>query len=885
MDPVLDACGCCEGLKDQTPVSIVNLPGLSAIAYRIGTHGRFKAAMISGLSGDPVLTKLAARDEGDPSIALIDAWAAVLDVLTFYQERIAQEGYLRTATERCSIIELARSIGYRLKPGVAASTYLAFELETATAPGSPQSVRIDAGTRAQSIPGQDETPQIFETVDSIEARPELNKLLPQMTVAQSIYLGQPMIYLKGISTQLQPGDAIVILGSARIGSSQSEEWDLRIIKAIKTDADKNQTIVTFDRSLGTTVPKITYPAKYPDKDDPKVFAFRQRASLFGYNAPDFLSMPGSYITEGKGDANGWKDFRIRTAPDMAIDLDRVYPKIVKDSWIVLISPNEVELYRVNWAKAMGREDFGLTGSVSHLILDSKEHLHNFGLRDTVVLAQSEELFLDDIPYTKRAKGTPAENIELVGDALTPVGGAQIELDRTVKWLQQGRAILVSGKRIRAKLTENIAFPGLKKDKILQIMKSPESLIGKLKWQLRDSSGADVSVDLDPGSSMKMMSAFEDDEIVTEAVHIIDSSIDPSGHTILRLEKSLKNIYDRKTVAIYANVAPATNGASTEEVLGQGDASQPFQKFILNQSPLTYVQSTTPGGGVNTLKILVNGVMWKEVPSLHGLDGREQVYITRIWDDGRTLVQFGDGITGSRLPTGSEVKAMYRKGTGLTGLVRANQVMLLMTRPLGVKGVNNPGRSEGAEDPEPRDQARRNAPFTVMTFDRVVSLRDYEDFARNFLGVGKAQAAWLWSDGKRVIHITVAAAGGGPIGPSSDLINNLRKAIANAGDPRQTVRIDPYSPSYFGVDARVLIDQGCYSPEKVLATVRKALEDEFSFERRMFGQDVEESDILALIQGVEGVLAANLEIPVPAKVDATGLLMIDPKRIVLKEMGP
>ncbi len=36
--------------------------------------------------------------------------AALADVLTFYQERIANEGYLRTATERRSILELAREI-------------------------------------------------------------------------------------------------------------------------------------------------------------------------------------------------------------------------------------------------------------------------------------------------------------------------------------------------------------------------------------------------------------------------------------------------------------------------------------------------------------------------------------------------------------------------------------------------------------------------------------------------------------------------------------------------------------------------------------------------------------------------------------------------------
>ena len=88
------------------------------------------------------------------------------DVLAFYQERIANEAFLRTATERRSVLELAALLGYELAPGVAADTWLAFTLQDA--PGAPAKaplpVTIPAGTRAQSVPGPDETPQTFETV-------------------------------------------------------------------------------------------------------------------------------------------------------------------------------------------------------------------------------------------------------------------------------------------------------------------------------------------------------------------------------------------------------------------------------------------------------------------------------------------------------------------------------------------------------------------------------------------------------------------------------------------------------------------------------------------------------------------------------------------------
>src|SRR5262249_38970883 len=123
----LNECGCCEGVKALTPASIENLPGLSALVYRVGTYGSFKTTMQASLSGQATLRQLTTRDDDDPAIATLDGWATVLDVLSFYQERIVNEGYLRTAAERRSILEMARSIGYELRPGVAAGTFLAFK--------------------------------------------------------------------------------------------------------------------------------------------------------------------------------------------------------------------------------------------------------------------------------------------------------------------------------------------------------------------------------------------------------------------------------------------------------------------------------------------------------------------------------------------------------------------------------------------------------------------------------------------------------------------------------------------------------------------------------------------------------------------------------------
>lgn len=218
-------CGCCEGTKPLTPVSTANRPGLSALRYRIGTHGSFMQTMKASLSSHvldapPVgagqtappptrpLAGLRLRDGSDPSIALLDAWATVADVLSFYQERIANEGYLRTATEMRSMFELSRLVGFQPRPGVASSVYLAYTIDANTT----QEIVVPQGSRAQTVPAQDELPQSFETSLDLKARAAWNRLGLRQTEPQQWkdIEGGSLLYLAGTQTRLKAGDPLLI---------------------------------------------------------------------------------------------------------------------------------------------------------------------------------------------------------------------------------------------------------------------------------------------------------------------------------------------------------------------------------------------------------------------------------------------------------------------------------------------------------------------------------------------------------------------------------------------------------------------------------------------------------------------------------------------------
>jgi predicted phage baseplate assembly protein len=271
-----------------------------------------------------------------------------------------------------------------------------------------------------------------------------------------------------------------------------------------------------------------------------------------------------------------------------------------------------------------------------------------------------------------------------------------------------------------------------------------------------------------------------------------------------------------------------------------------------------MSAAMPNGVQSTLEIRVNDLLWKEVQTLYGHGPDGHIYIIRIDDDGKTTVQFGDGYTGARLPTGREnVRATYRKGIGLGGLVKAGQLKLLMTRPLGAKDVINPLDTEGADDPETLGLARINAPLKVLTLDRIVSLKDYEEFARSFTGIAKALATWTWTGERRSVFLTVAGPKGALISKESNVYKNLLVAVRNAGDPDVLVHVESYEPKYFRISGSVKSDPA-YIEEKVLKEIETALRSAFSFNAREFGQPVTLSEVIAVIQNVKGVVAVDID---------------------------
>lgn len=774
---------------------------------------------------------------------------------------------------------------------------------------------IPKGARSQSIPGPGELPQSFETSEVLKARAQWNNLKARTTKPQTpdtIDLDRetpdqrtytPRVYLKGIATNLKPNDPLLIdfLGSGtptfyrvkevkpdaaadrtlvtlqahlsqpsqptgpvvnlisaltlppsvQLASSLRLERDLEslfrgsgiardIVEPELTCTQRNRlasdllreslvggeashtALKAFAPVLRETLATAATNAQAAEKNLIRVYTLRNKAPLFGHNMP----LPNSFDespTGGHDESSTKDDKSLRT-----LALDAEYKEIKIGDWVAIEKKDNSAEIVISQVENVSSQTLGGNQS-GELAFFTTRPPETKTTTDGVISTSTAEPILIKSTVVKLKKKWREDNasqdllrrtnvyfhseeLELAEEPIeeSVCGGTDqlLELNGLYEGLESGRWVVVSGER-----------------------------------EIAGTSGVRFS-------ELAMLS------VVTQKA--LPGLADDRLHSFIALYNKLEYCFKRDTVTIYGNVVKATHGEARREVLGSGDGAKPLQSFVLKQPPLTYVSASNPSGVDSTLRVYVNDVQWRETDSLAGLSPTDRNFITKTDDDGKTTVVFGNGREGARLPTGIEnIKAEYRNGIGKPGNVKAGQITLLTTRPLGVKEVINPLRASGGADKESRDQARKSAPLAVTALDRLVSVQDYEDFARTYAGIGKACAAEL-SDGRRqVVHVTIAGADDIPIDKNSDLYRNLRQALRDFGDPYQAIELEIRELMLIVISARIRILPE-YRWEPVVTQVRAALLDAFGFERRELGQDVLLSEVMSVMQAVRGVAYVDVD---------------------------
>ena len=912
-------CDCCSGQTRETPEIITNRPALASIGYRAGRHPAFTASMQAALSDPayPALAPLQTRDTTDFSIALLDAWAVALDILTFYQERFANEAFLRTAVDPRSVVELARLVGYVPSPGVAASAILAFALSSA--PGSPDNVLISAGSRVQSVPGPGQTPQVFETSTDLTAVIALNALPAQTTTAWHLTVNDTTTWIAGTANNISPGDALLFVQASGGRPSPSGPADVHYVTAVRVSPATGTTQIWWDTALATFTGTVG-PDNTVGPDDVCLYAFRKKAALYGAQAPNPQTLSGTYISQVPGyppstPDNGTKvpsRWQYQYSGNGRVNLDAIYPGLQPSNdgppqWAVLTDANNgaTSVFQITKAAETSPDLYTLTAKTTQLTLaltcvyctssaafktlpqlnlqfhipPSQAAQADTSLRDAVlagfvtdtpnvtVYVQSAPLTLADLPHTAWSLDTPDTPYPRQAGMLTPVAGTSVSVTGGQQIIAD-QPIGVSGKyvRIQAQQSGGIftsagqpAGSAVPPGQLFVTGSFPPArdTVGNTSWTVTTLSGVPGQLSV-PAGGFRLLPSATTDPQASEAAVV--SSVSVSGDiATLTLAAPLLGIYDAATVTVNANAVEATNGQTVQEILGSGDATNDALQFTLKQKPLTYLPAPSGNGSQSTLQVWVNNLQWHETASLLTAGAADRVFVTSTNPTGNTVVQFGNGAQGARTPTGTaNIRAVYRTGIGGTGMVNAGQLSQPLDRPQGLSSVTNPSAASGAADPASAGQARASAPLPTLTIGRVVSLQDYQNFALGFAGIAKALASWTWFGSTRGVFLTVAGAGGAQLSANDPVVSGLIAALRVCGDPHVPLTVASYQPVLFTFTANVAVDKVDYAPGQVLAQVWQDVSAAFAFSQRQLGQRVAASEIIQIIQQVAGVTAVQLQ---------------------------
>ncbi len=199
-------CAC----DSPTATPPINPPGLQNIAYRNTDFAALRRALLTPLAGETQLSAWRPAATGDLAVMIAEWWAYLGDILTFYNERIANEAYLGTATQPASLAGLISLLGYRPAPGIGATVTLAALVQPGPTSGAP--ITLPAGLQVQSKPAPGQMPQIFELTastpivapDSVPAIPPPALMAPGGN--QLLLAGAVSSIIGGANLLLRPRD-------------------------------------------------------------------------------------------------------------------------------------------------------------------------------------------------------------------------------------------------------------------------------------------------------------------------------------------------------------------------------------------------------------------------------------------------------------------------------------------------------------------------------------------------------------------------------------------------------------------------------------------------------------------------------------------------------
>lgn len=747
----------CQGPCD--PQVITNPPAAPSISYRVDDFTGFRRALLRALPGETALGAWRPVP-GDLGLQVLEWWAYLGDILTFYNERVANEDYLRTAQFPASVAGLVALLGYQLAPGVAATGQVA-AVRNQSHPTEPlvlpQWMQISSAATA-GVPAQ-----IFEVTapSSFSGATNVTATLAPDPNLDATTTGPNSVLLSGKVTAAKVGDQLVLVAAGWAGGD--DDWSLATVASVAPETDPGtgavNTRVTFgDATWGTLEPAAAPTDETVDRRESELLevfragleatvADRDDSALLWWlkgrttpSSPSALVASSYQLLRPTAAASLWAPTGTDVSPTAAVSTDGSLVNL--SSTNRAIHPRDLVLFD------------GGTATASVLAM---------------VTATSDRTGTKSFPETL---SPPAPDILM---PFTAIGVASNDGDSVAAYSSDPTVVTV-----------RYGFRP-----VGTVIANPRGTVPSLPVQVQ----VPTSFSLPTG----VTAAFLVDANASAA--LVGVAPDGTGQLALTAGPNTPSTFDPPLavpLTVYLDLVPVARGVTVaSETLGSGTASVANQSFALQNSPLTYLADGADR--VSTLSVYVDGVEWTEVATLYGQSATAQVYVVELAPDQTATVRFGDGITGSRLTTGTgNVVATYRYGSGLASPPSGRLTTAINSQP-NLASIQNPVAVTGGADPQAPADVKADAPASVLCFGRAISADDYEVVAGQASGVTRVRAYWTFDPTRQrnLVKIYVNNDAGG--------VGAAQAALAGADDPNRPVVVAAAIPIDVSISCTLIID--------------------------------------------------------------------------------
>jgi uncharacterized phage protein gp47/JayE len=295
---------------------------------------------------------------------------------------------------------------------------------------------------------------------------------------------------------------------------------------------------------------------------------------------------------------------------------------------------------------------------------------------------------------------------------------------------------------------------------------------------------------------------------------------------------------------------ATEGVTiTDEIVGNSDGTADQEFVLMDGSVIS-----------NSIRVTVNDTVYNPVPYIIDAAGTDPVFYSKTDAEEVTSVVFGDNVSGRIPPANAQILVTYRVGGGTQGNVNANTITNILTNYSSGLTVNNTSAAGGGADLESTDSIRVNAPSSIRTVNRAVSLRDYGDLAVQVSGVAKAIAT---SEVYTNVNLYIAPFGDPGVDDEGDLtpvfnqlVNRIETFFTDKTPPNVSVTLLP--PTFVSVNITATVQAlPQYKQSVVLRNAEVALGEILAFNNVNFAERISLHYVIEALAAAPGVSYSNV----------------------------